>query len=245
MSTHNPELDLRSYEREIHRHQHEYHQLVLPVTGQLAMTVGTAGGEVSGHQAAFIAAGESHSFSSEEGNCFLVADVPAAITPNIERLPAFLLLDTALSRYIGFLHQQLLHQSYNGYAESHRTMLLLLVQLLMERHGCEPNIDKRINAAREWMDQHFRQDVSLAGLAEVAHLSQRQLVDLFKQYFGRTPHHYLLDLRMQHARKQLEFTDNSIQQIAEDSGYSNLSAFSHRFRQYFGLSPRHFRYRTK
>ncbi|OZG73314.1 AraC family transcriptional regulator [Hahella sp. CCB-MM4] len=238
-----PNLDLRSYHCEMQNHQHDYHQLVLPVQGQLQMTVGHSGGQVYTQQAAFIAAGENHSFAADDNNRFVVADIPHSLAPTLERLPAFLPMDPALVRYVEFMHQQILEcQTVVGNeGQSKTTMLLLLTQLLMERHGGTVCIDRRVAAAKTWLDQHYQQPVSLYQLAEVAHLSQRQLVDLFKQSYRQTPHQYLTSLRMQHARQLLEQTDLSVQRIADEVGYSNLSAFSDRFRQHFGKSPRYFR----
>ncbi len=58
-------LDLRSYSAETDSHQHDFHQLVLPVAGQLDMTVGQRSGQVSSQHAAIVAAGESHALPDQ------------------------------------------------------------------------------------------------------------------------------------------------------------------------------------
>ena len=256
MKTSQPTLDLRSYQREVQRHHHDYHQLVLPVEGCLAMSVGNRQGQVTSHQAAFIAAGEEHSFAAPELNRFVVADIPVAMALSMQRLPAFIQLDLTLSHYAAFLYQHLQLETLKqqntadlslaagqsvAKTSSQTTMLMLLVQLLSERFGGQVQVDKRVAAAKQWMDEHYRQSVSLSEVAGVAHLSERQLNHLFKQYYAQTPHQYLTSLRMQQARYLLESTPLSVQQIAEQVGYTSLAAFSDRYRHFYGRSPRHYR----
>ncbi len=232
-------LDLRSYSNEAHAHQHDFHQLVLPVDGQLSMRVGEREGNVSSQQVAVIAAGEDHGFAASDNNCFVVADVPAALAPELERLPAFIPLDTTLAQYVTFLHQQLLQGV--GSRSSERQMLLLLIQLLQERFGDSLRLDRRIDTARSYLDQYFHQTVSLAKLAGIANLSPRQLSELFRRQLGMTPQQYLTEKRMQQAWQWLEAGELSVQQVADRVGYRSLSAFSDRFRKHFGHSPRYFR----
>lgn len=102
-------------------------------------------------------------------------------------------------------------------------------------------IDRRVQAARAWIDEHLEQPLPLAQLAAVTHLSQRRLSELFRNSYGMTPLQYQLERRMQRAWTLLENENLSVQRVAERVGYNNLAAFSDRFRRHFGKSPRHFR----
>lgn len=232
-------LDLRSYNREARSHQHDYHQLVLPVSGELAMRIGDREDVAFEGRLAVVAAGRQHEFSAARQNCFVVADIPAALAPELERLPPFIELDAALADYVRFLHRQL--EQGDTYQTTQRQMLLLLVQLLTERFGGSGNIDRRILAARAYLDENFQAPVSSTELAAVAHLSVRQLGELFRRSLGMSPQQYLTEKRMQRAWQLLETSDLAVQQIADRVGYTSLSSFSHRFREHFGYSPRHFR----
>lgn len=236
--SHSLTLDLRSYSPETDRHKHDYHQLVLPVNGQLQMTVGQCAGQVSSQQAAIIAAGESHGFAGSTDNCFVVADIPDQLAPELERLPAFINLTPALIHYVSFLHQQL--QQHNSLS-SQRQMLLLLIQMLHEQQGEPVQLDRRVATARDYLDAHFNQSISLPRLASIASLSPRQLSELFRNQLSMTPQQYLIEKRMQQAWQLLEQGTLSIQQVAERVGYSSLAAFSDRFRKHFDISPSYFR----
>lgn len=231
-------LDLRSYSRAADSHQHDYHQLVLPVSGELEMTVNHTGGRVDATRASVIPAGQEHAFSAPHDNCFVVADIPDQLAPELEKLPAFIELTPALAQYVSFLHLQLQQQQTGT---SQRQMLLLLLQLLQEQYGKAATPDRRIAAAQSHLDQHFSQPVTVAQLARIASLSPRHLSTLFRQSLGMTPQQYLLEKRMQRAWQLLSQSGLSIQQVAEQVGYQNLSAFSDRFRKHFNHPPSYFR----
>lgn len=232
-------LDLRSYSGETQIHRHDYHQLVLPVAGRLSMTIDGRDGEVSSSGFALVSAGRDHGFAGSDQNCFVVADVPAALAPELERLPSYIGLDPALAQYVVFLHQQLLHSSDSP--GSNRQMLLLLIELLKERYGDGPRLDRRIDAVRSYLEVNFDQQLSLAQLAAIAHLSVRQLNHVFRRELGMTPRQYLVEKRMQRAWQLLSEGELQVQQVAERVGYSSLAAFSDRFRRHFGHPPRYFR----
>ncbi|MBN0988393.1 helix-turn-helix domain-containing protein [Amphritea pacifica] len=238
MSLNNLTLELRSYSAETDNHLHDYHQLVLPVSGQLDISVGNQSGRVDSDQAAIISAGKDHGFSGSEGNCFVVADIPDQLAPEFEQLPAFIHLNPALNQYVRFLHQQL--QQYNS-ASTQRQMLLLLIQLLQEQCGHQLRLDRRIAVARNYLDQHFNTAISQRQLAAVASLSPRQLGELFRKQLGMTPQQYVIEKRMQQAWQLLEQGHLSIQQVADAVGYSSLAAFSDRFRRHFDIPPSYFR----
>lgn len=232
-------LHIRTYDDEVTRHAHDHHQLVLPLAGTLALTVDARAGEVTQQRAAIIPSGSIHGFAATAGNRFLVVDVPERLAPSLDKLPHFVELDLALRHYVHFLHAQTVDGA-GAYATQHH-MLLLLIQLLQERHGSRRQLDRRVYAAQQFLQNHFHRSVSMAEVASAAHLSIRQLNDLFRQQVGATPHQYLTELRMNEAWRLLEQSDLSIQRVAEAVGYASLSAFSDRFRRHFGKPPSHFR----
>lgn len=234
-------LDLRSYQAETRRHRHDYHQLVLPLAGCLEMEVDRQGGRVAARQAAIIPAGAEHGFAAEGDNCFMVADLPAALAPELARLPSFVELDEGLLHYLQFLGHECRRGSTLDGAGRARSMLLLLVQLLAERFGEPLPVDRRLARARDYLEQNLDRPLRIAELAQVAHLSVRQLNTLFRHQFGCSPQQYLLALRMQRARQLLAEGELSVQQVAEHCGYASLAAFSKRFSRQFGCSPRQFR----
>ena len=235
------QLTLRSYLQNTQVHEHEFHQLVLPVQGMLEMDVGRKSGVVDNQHAAVIAAGLEHTYAGSQENRFIVADIPSGLAPRFEVLPAFIELDGTVVHYIRFLHEELTRQKGGVNQLLQRQMLLLLVQLLDERFGSQKVTDRRVEMARGFLEKHFAESVTMSSLANVANLSERHLRELFQSSYGMSPSQYLLELRMQTAWSLLKTTEQSVQRISEKVGYQNISAFSDRFRKHFGSSPQQFR----
>ncbi|WP_203300817.1 AraC family transcriptional regulator [Marinobacter sediminum] len=243
MSNVRTNLQLKSYGDQGQKHAHDHHQLVLPLVGTLSLSVDSKAGEVSGGKAAIIAAGHDHDFAATNANRFVVADIPSALAPMLDKLPCFVQLDAGLEHYVQFLHSQL--EQGDESSQTQHQMLLLLIQLLQERFGDTLRLDRRVETAKRFIDENYHQKITVSQLASISHLSPRQLNELFKHQVGLTPHHYLTELRMQASWQLLERGDLSIQSIADAVGYSSLSAFSDRFAQHFGHSPSYFRRLSK
>ncbi|MCU6711439.1 helix-turn-helix domain-containing protein [Paenibacillus sp. J5C_2022] len=98
-------------------------------------------------------------------------------------------------------------------------------------------------AVRNYIHDHLKDDITLAGLAERFHFSPQYLAKRFKQEYNTTIIHYLNQQRMEKASSLLLHTDMSVQAIATESGFEELNYFSKVFRKYFGLSPTSYRKR--
>ena len=235
----NTSIALRSYSAESVLHSHSYAQLVLPLHGCLELQVGVITGVVDQSRMAVIHSGQDHQFSSAEDNLFVVVDLPVYESAQCEKLPAFISTDAALQQYIQFVYQQLSVSAFNpvlGYS-----MMSLLMQLLEQRSPHMGQWDRRVDAAIRYIHNNLNHLLTVRQLAEVAHISPRQLHHLFVLHLQQSPSQYIQQLRMQRAAHLLSDPSLSVQQVADQCGYHNLAAFSDRFRQTYGHSPRAFR----
>ena len=78
-------------------------------------------------------------------------------------------------------------------------------------------------------------------LAQRAHISEVYLRRLFLQQLGITPRQYLLQLRLEKAKRLLEDGRLTVTLVAESCGYTNVYHFCRSFRQYTGLTPTEYR----
>ncbi len=83
-------------------------------------------------------------------------------------------------------------------------------------------------------------DVSVEALARQASIGARQYSHLFKQLTGKSPVDYITELKLNHAKKQLMTSNDSLQQIAQSSGFRDVYYFSRRFKQMVGQSPKQY-----
>lgn len=99
----------------------------------------------------------------------------------------------------------------------------------------------RLEKVRTYMDQNFREPLSLAQLASVAGLSPTYLCRAFRAYAGKSLFTYLLDRRIQAAMLRLRQTDDKVIRIAHEVGFNDLSYFNRCFARLCGSSPRAYR----
>jgi AraC-like DNA-binding protein len=105
--------------------------------------------------------------------------------------------------------------------------------------GLTPRALQRI---REYIEGHLTENIELETLADIAGLSKWHFARAFKQSVGTPPHFYVIRRRLERAQELLAETDLSLAQIALRSGFGDQSHFSRRFRMFFGVTPRSFRW---
>ena len=130
-------------------------------------------------------------------------------------------------------------------------MEILIIRLMRSTALSVPAQPQQISANRQcaavkrYIDQHFKETLTLDQLAEEAHMNKFYLSHAFKQEFGVSPINYLISCRIEERKYLLAETDLSISQIAQLLNFSSPSYFSQVFRRTQGVSPVEFRQSTK
>jgi AraC-like DNA-binding protein len=98
-----------------------------------------------------------------------------------------------------------------------------------------------LRRVREYVHLHLSESIDLSMLAAVAGLSMHHFAREFKQSAGDTPHHYLIQKRIERAQQMLAQTDLSLAEIAYAVGFSDQGHLARHFRGLLGTTPREFR----
>ena len=99
-----------------------------------------------------------------------------------------------------------------------------------------------IAAAVAYIDEHLdNEDLSIVSVATHVYLNPVYFGRVFKNTFHMTFKQYLLQRRMELAKRLLEDGRTSIGNICEQVGISNPSYFSHLFKEYTGQLPRDYK----
>lgn len=132
-----------------------------------------------------------------------------------------------------------------GAAEKHRKSALVfheLLQYLYDRfYGQERIYGRELTRMKEYLDNHVAQNISLKELGEMVYLSESQVVRIFKRDLGRTPHEYILEMKLNQARKLLRNSRLMVREIAEYLGFCDEHYFSYVFRKKTGSTPLEYR----
>ena len=92
--------------------------------------------------------------------------------------------------------------------------------------------------------EKYSDQLSLSLLEEKLNYSKDYIIRTFKKSYGITPHQYITELRMNQARQLLLTTNRTVQQIAEECGYNDLSAFYRLFTKFHNCSPKDWKERA-
>ena len=104
-----------------------------------------------------------------------------------------------------------------------------------------PVSQERIQLMLAYIQQHFREKLTLEQIAAAAAVSERECLRCFRSCIQTTPFTYLTDYRIQVAERLLRTTNLSVTEIALETGFSDGAYFSKLFRQARSVSPTQFR----
>ena len=93
----------------------------------------------------------------------------------------------------------------------------------------------------EFLDAHLSQRVTLDELSEEFHFGKVYLCDVFKRDMGISIMTYLLDRKIDEAKRLLRESDLTVSEISEHLGFESPSYFSRCFRNRVGHPPKSFR----
>ncbi len=103
------------------------------------------------------------------------------------------------------------------------------------------NMRREIANAKDYIDRHYMDNITLEELAEISSLSKYHFIRKFSYYVGKTPNQYLNERRIEEAKALLKSTNTSILDIATETGFSSSSYFTQRFKALEGITPIEYR----
>lgn len=157
-----------------------------------------------------------------------------------------------MGRYVGVLEEIYGMAASDSYVRDMEISAKLtnLLTMLMEDAwaGREEREDfsaqpKRMctRSVKEYIDGHFREKLSLEGLARAFFIDKHYLAKVFKEQYGITVNHYILQVRITKAKDLLRFSTESIEAIGGMVGIPDPNYFSRSFKKVEGISPGEYR----
>ena len=98
---------------------------------------------------------------------------------------------------------------------------------------------------RQYIDNHFKENISLDMLAELSHVSKYHMVHVFTEEYGISPINYLIYKRIEEGKKLLQTTDYSLALIGRTLGFSSPSYFSQAFKKQVQCTPMEYRKKSR
>ena len=104
-----------------------------------------------------------------------------------------------------------------------------------------PHADSVVRQAENWLRNHFRKPHAVAAVVEECGIAERSLKRRFTAATGSTVIGYVQNLRIEEAKRLLEGSDSSTDDIAPAVGYENPAFFRRLFKRSTGLTMGQYR----
>ncbi|GAA3923821.1 helix-turn-helix domain-containing protein [Chitinophaga oryziterrae] len=95
---------------------------------------------------------------------------------------------------------------------------------------------RRIVQAKLFIDRHYAQPIDLHQIADEAYFSKFHFTRLFKQAYGKTPHYYLTQVRLDQAKRLLA-DGEPVTQVCFSVGFDSSTSFAALFKKHAGMAP--------
>ena len=248
-------------------HWHQALEIVMPVENHLDVYSNGTHFDIRPGNILIIPPGELHEIKTPSSGqrFFFMLDISS-----ITQLKGYVGIQTLLAHPILFTKEEYplifddiyeiliqIRNEYFGnkeYAElAIQALILNLLIKIGENHNSAdelfPNVKitkqkeyvQKFNQFLEYIDDHYMDDLSLEGIADMAGFSKFHFSRLFKQYTDFTFCDYLTYRRIKAATDLLAKPDYSITEVALNAGFPSISTFNRLFKQQIGCTPREYR----
>lgn len=116
-----------------------------------------------------------------------------------------------------------------------RDLLIPICRVMNERSSQKHR--KTIDFIKQYVQQHYAEDITLDIIAEKVYLTRNYLSQIFKQETGENYNSYMTRVRMEKAKELLLTGNYKVFEIAPIVGYKNNAYFSQLFKKHTGYYP--------
>ncbi len=147
---------------------------------------------------------------------------------------------------VSFLHEKYEQEDFYEHSSSRLYFILLKLRRLTNNASnitvFKGNPRGQVSKSIKHITERFTQDLPVSFLAEQCGISEEYYCRLFKKIVGTTPTSYINSLRITRACDMLKkHPDITIENVAKDCGFNNISYFNRIFKNQTGFTPSTFR----
>jgi len=108
-------------------------------------------------------------------------------------------------------------------------------------NGLGQHGDTEVSRAQAYIEQNYSRDLSVEQVAQHVNMSKRNFIRRFKQATHLTPLEYTQKVKIESAKRKLESSNQSIQNLMYDVGYNDIKTFRDTFKRLTGVTPQDYR----
>lgn len=256
---------------DFHIHRHDFTEMLIVLEGTAQHIVDNTSYMLRPGDICVIKPSVSHGFSNARHfrhcnimfnsntvfeNCRSLYKLPGfqilfSIETNIakeESYKSMICLDASDTVFVDKLTDRMIKETAEknpGYEAVAHALFVELAVFCSRKYKCDSNRcnENITNLARTviYMEENFREDISLDDLASVSCLSPRHFSRIFRNIYKISPFSYIFSLRIEYACNLLKYTDLSVTEISALSGFKDSNYFARAFKKYKAISPTTYR----
>jgi len=247
----------------VHDHWHDSLELFFVLKGNVDMYIQRKKYTLHEEDMILINSNEIHSIIADEDNLLLVLQIPISfLSDHFEQadslsfhLKSFIYEPEEQERFneVRMLLAEMMwvyNKEGYGYELKMKSLLFQLLYLLIwkfkegesEDSGkISPKHMDRMLRIANYIQENYMKPLNLNELAAQEYLSVPYLSNFFQKHMGQSFTKYVNQIRLNHAVKDIAYTDYSITQIAMDQGFPNLKSFHKAFKDVYHMTPNQYR----
>lgn len=138
--------------------------------------------------------------------------------------------------------RRIFHLIIDGFSEIEKEeslfffMSTLIAKYSQSFEECLPKCKEEVERASDFINRHYTESISLEQICQYARLSTSTLLRAFTKSKGITPYRYLINVRINNAKRLLEQGVLPVD-AAFKTGFSDQSHFTNYFTTFIGISP--------
>ncbi len=238
-------------------HWHDFHKLVCVMSGSGVHVLNGVSHEITPGVAFLLAPSDFHAWLPNGEGCLLynIDFMPRVLAPYLQsalydatRLGRGPLVVRDMADLEPIMQAMVKECGRLARPDAQLAMVCLLQYLLVElirRADVAESLSSKsasgmhegVRWALTYMEQHYRDPLTLKDVAAEARLSPSYFSQLFHEFVGVTFQEHLQMLRSGFAGSLLRATDMSVTDICHASGFSDLSHFERAFKGRYGMPP--------
>ncbi len=236
-------MHLRGYV--IYPHIHEYSEILYVYSGCMHMILDGEEVQVKEGQVAFIFPNQLHEYTNQKDcKCW------CAVFSNDFLQPFFRLYSDKIPKdpIIDIGEDVFIIERLQKSARDDIVSLTGLLHLLFDKLAKSTDFELRrggenslYTAAINYISTNFRSDINLSDMAKTLGYHEKYLSSELHSLTKMNFRLFLATYRVDHAKRQLRTTEESISEIAMDSGFLSINTFNRVFKNITGMTPSEYR----
>jgi len=116
-----------------------------------------------------------------------------------------------------------------------------ILMIDVRQQPLKAHCDDAVARIQLYLETHYNKHITMEEMAGICNMSPRNFSRRFERATSNTPLEYLQRYRIENAKKMLETPNESIERIAMDCGYEDISFFRKIFRRHVGMTPKEYK----